>query len=50
MGQSASTREIYLTIEAGETQSQELFDFNSADNRIIANEIIATNTYIVHDG
>jgi hypothetical protein len=50
MGQSASVREIYLTIEAGETQSQELFDFNSADNRIIANEIISTNSYILHDG
>ena len=50
MGQSASAREINLTIQAGETQSQELFDFNAADYRDIANDIIATDTYIVHDG
>jgi hypothetical protein len=37
MGQSAGGRELYITIEAGETQSQELFDFNSTDNRIITN-------------
>lgn len=37
MGQSASVREINITIEAGETQSQELFDFNSAENRIVTN-------------
>lgn len=50
MGQSGSIREIYITIEAGETQSTELFDFNSAENRIITNELISTNTFIVHDG
>lgn len=50
MGQSGSIREIYITIEAGETQSTELFDFNSAENRIVTNELISTNTFIVHDG
>lgn len=47
MGQASLTRDIYITIEVGETQSQELFDFNSSDNRTITNQIIAGQSYLV---
>ena len=50
MGQGSSAREIYLSIEAGETQSIELFDFNSQDNKVVTHEVISNNSYICHDG
>jgi hypothetical protein len=50
MGQGAQAREIHMRIEAGETQSLELFDFNSQDNRVVTNDLIKDNTFLCHDG
>jgi hypothetical protein len=49
MGQDSS-REIYITIEVGETQSQELYDFNSPDNHKTAFQLLTSQSIIARDG
>ena len=50
MGQAAGQRQIYITIESGDTQSQELFDYSASDNKITTSQLMEAKSYLVHDG
>ena len=49
MGQGTGQRQLMLTIESGETQSQELFDY-SGENRQVRRAVLEGESWLMQDG